>query len=225
MPALTVLIVEDDAKFRAAFASTILAAPDLELVGAAPDLQRGRALLEAHRPDVLLVDLGLPDGSGIDLIRHAARTVPECDSVVVTVFGDERHVMASIEAGTTGYLLKDVSAFDLADQIRTLRSGGSPINPVIARPLLARLVPEAPSPAGRRASAPVATSTLQALSEQEHRVLTLAAKGFTYDEIASFMVVSRHTVLTYVKCTHRKLQVGSKAEAMYEARRLGWLNE
>lgn len=215
MDTVSVLIVEDDERFRAAFASVIGAAPDLRLVGTAADLPQGLLLLRELKPDVLLVDLGLPSGSGIELIRYAHAHLPATDVMVVSVFGDEPHVMASLEAGATGYLLKDAHPADLAEQIRTLHAGGSPISPVIARQLLLRLAPE-PTPS------PDAEALL---SPQERQVLTYSAKGFSFEEIARMLGVSRHTVMTYVKRSYRKLQVHSKTEAIYEARKLGLVRD
>jgi DNA-binding NarL/FixJ family response regulator len=216
---LSVAVVEDDAKFRQAFVHAIESSADLRLAGAAADGTSGLALLKAARPDVLLVDLGLPDIGGIELIRWCAAQLPECDVMVVTVFGDEQHVISSLEAGATGYLLKDTLPEDLVEQIRTLHAGGSPISPVIARQLLARLAPASTSsPIPASPDAPV-------LSERELAVLTMATKGFTYEEIAQMMRVSKHTVMTYVKRSYRKLQVNSKSEAVYEARKLGLLRD
>ena len=108
----SVLIVEDQLRFREAFAHALEKAPDIRLVGMATDLQQGRKMFDQTRPDVLLVDLDLPGGSGIELIRHAAHVAPECEVMVISVFGDEQHVHSSIEAGATGYLLKDSLALD-----------------------------------------------------------------------------------------------------------------
>jgi DNA-binding NarL/FixJ family response regulator len=214
MEPISVLIVEDDERFRVAFATSVAEAPDMRLAGTAADLAPGLRLLREQRPDVLLVDLGLPSGSGVELIRYANDHLPQTDVMVVSVFGDEPHVMASLEAGATGYLLKDAQAADLTEQIRTLRAGGSPISPVIARQLLLRLTPQ---------SAPVVDEAL--LSPQERQVLTLSAKGFSFEEIARMLEVSRHTVMTYVKRSYRKLQVHSKTEAIYEARKLGLVRD
>jgi len=229
MSTFSVLIVEDQARFRDAFARSLLAVSDITLLGIAPDLPQGRRMFDQLHPDVLLVDLDLPGGSGIELIRHASQVRPDCEVMVISVFGDEQHVLTSIEAGASGYLLKDSLALDLPEQLRTLRAGGSPISPIIARRLLTRL-----APAAHRSSAPTqsagsavhaAEEEIAALSEQESRVLHLAAKGFTFDEIAQFLQVSPHTVMTYVKRVYRKLHVRSKVEAIYEARRLGWLRD
>ncbi|MCZ8129923.1 MAG: response regulator transcription factor [Steroidobacteraceae bacterium] len=130
---IRIVIVEDDAKFRDAFAHAIRGADDMELVAVAAHGREGLEALDRYRPDVLLVDLDLPDVRGLELIRHAHVHVPECDAMVVTVFGDERHVLESIEAGATGYLLKDSQPADILDHVRGLRAGGSPISPVIAR--------------------------------------------------------------------------------------------
>jgi DNA-binding NarL/FixJ family response regulator len=214
MESISVLIVEDDERFRAAFATMVAEAEDMRLVGSAADLAPGLKLLREHRPDVLLVDLGLPSGSGVELIRYANDHLPDTDVMVVSVFGDEPHVMASLEAGATGYLLKDAQAADLTEQIRSLRQGGSPISPVIARQLLLRLTPQ---------TGPVVADAL--LSPQERQVLQLSAKGFSFEEIARMLGVSRHTVMTYVKRSYRKLQVHSKTEAIYEARKLGLVRD
>ncbi len=194
-----------------------------------PIFRRAAACFDQLQPEVLLVDLDLPGGSGIELIRHAAHTRSQCDVMVIFVFGDESRVLGSIEAGATGYLLKDIPALDLAGQLRSLRAGGSPISPVIARRLLMRLAPSASClgnmPSGGCAMPQALDEEVMALSEQESRVLHLAAKGSTFDEISRFMQVSPHTVMTYVKRVYRKVHVRSKVEAIYEARRLGWLRD
>jgi DNA-binding NarL/FixJ family response regulator len=213
---ISVLVVEDDPRFRRAFAQAVEGAEGLRLAGAAETLAGGRALLEKERPDVLLADLDLPDGNGIDLIRLAREKVPDCDSMVITVFGDEAHVIAAIEAGASGYLLKDLAPEDIAGQIRMLHAGGSPISPVIARRLLTRFRPATPAP----------DAVLRAeLSARELEVLGLITKGFTFEEISRLIAVSPHTVGTYVKRIYGKLQVGSKTEAVYEARKLGLVRD
>jgi len=211
---LSVLIVEDNANFRSAFAQAIDATEDMRVVGAAGDLADGLALLKKSAPDVLLVDIGLPDGSGISLIRYAAHHLSNCECMVVTVFAEDNLVIESIEAGATGYLLKDARDVDIVQQVRLLVNGGSPISPAIARRLLSRI--------GNREAAPTKIITL---STQERLVLSMSAKGYNYEEIARLMVLSRHTIETYVKRMYRKLQVHSKTEAVYEARKLGLMDD
>jgi DNA-binding NarL/FixJ family response regulator len=186
----------------------------LRLVGEADDLPEGLRLLEAMQPEVLLVDIGLPSGSGLELIRHAARRTPHCNVMVVTVFAEEQLVVDCIEAGATGYLLKGSSPQDIVTQIRLLVAGGSPISPTIARRLLSRFT-------GHRSVADNSPS----LSAQELAVLSQSAKGYSYDEIADLLKLSRHTVETYVKRIYRKLQVHSKTAAVYEARKLGLFDD
>lgn len=213
--AISVVVVEDDPGFLAAFAHAIESAEGLRLAGTAATVSQGRALLERAGPDVLLVDLGLPDGNGIELIRACRKAHPRCDVMVTTVFGDEAHVIESIEAGASGYLLKDSSSGEIADQIRMLRAGGSPISPVIARRLLTRFVPPTAAPSRSGAE----------LSARELEVLNLITRGFTFDEISKLLAVSSHTVSTYVKRIYAKLEVGSKTEAVYEARKLGLVRD
>ena len=208
----SVLIVEDDLRLRASFAHAIRDAVDLQLVGEADDLPEGMRLLDALKPKVLLVDIGLPSGSGLELIRRAANQ--SCDVLVITVFAEEQLVMNCIEAGATGYLLKGSSPQDIAAQIHSLVAGGSPISPTIARQLLLRFT-------GQRNSDIAATP----LSTQEQAVLSMSAKGYSYDEIARLLKLSRHTVETYVKRIYRKLQVHSKTAAVYKGRKLGLLND
>jgi DNA-binding NarL/FixJ family response regulator len=216
--ACNVLIVEDDPHLRAAFADAVRGAPDLCLVGLATDLADGMRLLEENVPDVMLVDLGLPSGSGIDLIRKAATCAPQCDSMVITMFADDRLVIECIEAGATGYLLKDARDIELVENIRLLNGGGSPISPAIARRLLMRFAVRPDAKTG------TATATI-ALSTRERAVLSMSAKGYNYEEIARLMELSRSTVETYVKRLYRKLQVHGKTEAIYEARQLGLLDD
>lgn len=208
---LTVMIVEDDPAFLNRFCSIIAADRDLELFAA---VANGAVAIDAVRrdaPDVLLVDLGLPDMSGIEVIRETSARHPETDILVVTVFGDEAHVLASIEAGATGYLLKDSLPDEFTQVIKSLHDGGSPINPIIARQLLNRLRPKPCAP----------LEPNRELSARERETLALVAKGFSFAEIAALLQLSPHTVTTYVKKIYQKLAVHSRGEAVYEASKLG----
>jgi DNA-binding NarL/FixJ family response regulator len=196
----------------------VVADAELELFAAVGNLASARQALVDKAPDVLITDLGLPDGSGIDLIRETARRYPATDIMVITVFGDERHVLASIEAGATGYLLKGSLPEEFIDQIKQLIAGGSPISPLIARQLLKRFAVE-PGPAPQApAAAPVADG---GLSPRESEVLSLIVKGFSFGEIARLLTVSPHTVTAHVKKIYQKLAVHSRGEAAYEASRMG----
>lgn len=219
-----VAVVEDHLEFQAAFVAAIGAAPDTHLAGVAGLLADGLQLLKGPAADVLLVDLGLPDGSGIDMIRATQKAWPECSIMVTTAFGDEAHVMQSIEAGASGYLLKDSSPEKIVEEIRNLHNGGSPISPLIARRVLQRLraPPSLTSPPASHATA-TAADLKNTLSARETQALELVAKGFSYEEIAGLMSVSRQTVLTFVRRIYVKLEVHSQMEAVDEARRQGLL--
>lgn len=207
----TVMVVEDDPAFLNRFCRIIAADPDLELFAAVSDCASARQALRNAAPDVLLADLGLPDGSGIQVIREASRRFPATDIVVITVFGDEEHVLAAIEAGATGYILKDSIPEEFVGLIKQLRAGGSPISPVIARQLLKRFKPAADARPAESAG----------LSGRESEVLSLIAKGFSFGEIARLLGVSKHTVTTHVKKIYQKLAVHSRGEAVYEAGKMG----
>jgi DNA-binding NarL/FixJ family response regulator len=227
---LKVVLVEDDAAFQEAFRTALIGAPDLSMTGVAATAAEARALLAGPPADVLVVDLGLPDGSGIDVIGEAHVRWPNCAIMVSTTFADERHVIASIEAGASGYLLKDSPLPTIAQDIRVLHGGGSPISPRIARQVLMRFRPDE-----RQASEvppqDIATKGVEAedrsgvpsLSERETETLQLITRGFSFDEIAELMGVSRNTVLTFVRRIYAKLEVRSKTEAVFEARAHGLL--
>lgn len=212
---LRILVVEDEPASRERFAGFVRATPGFELLAAVPDGASALALLARAEPDVVLVDLGLPDMSGTVVIREALRRHPGTDVMVVTVFGDEAHVVASIEAGATGYLLKDSLPQEFGEAVRQLRAGASPISPMIARQLLRRLrgtAPDAVPEPGR-----------PRLSGRETEILSQAAKGFSFGEIARALDISPHTVTAHVKKIYEKLAVHSRGEAVYEAGRLGLL--
>jgi len=161
-----VLIVEDEPEFLRRFSESVMADPRLQLVGAVSTGRAALALLDAEPPDVILVDLGLPDINGTEVIRHATQRHPGCDCIVVTLFADDAHVMASLEAGATGYLLKDASNERVIAAIQEVLEGGAPISPSIARRVLARFRTGAAAPVaavapalGGGASAPGAAGT------------------------------------------------------------------
>lgn len=220
---IRVLLVEDEPGFAERFSSIIRSDPEFELIAVAPNCAAARNILEREQPDMLLADLGLPDGSGIDIIRETAARYPSCDIMVVTVFGDEDHVLASIEAGAAGYVLKDSIAGEFLGLLRQLRAGGSPITPVIARKLLSRFKADAAELSSAKTE--IAGTVPKLLSPRETEVLTYIAKGFSFNEIAELLGMSAHTVTTHVKRIYQKLAVHSRGEAVYEATQMGLLRQ
>ena len=205
-----VAIIEDDPILREELALIVGLAPDLEVVGVADGLERGRVLL-TQEIDVLLIDLALSDGSGIDLIRETSARAPKVRIIVISVFGDARSVVQSIEAGANGYLLKGAEPAEAANAIRTVLDGGAPISPSVAGHILARM--------RNRESTP--TDGGPSLSPKEVAVLTDLAKGFRYKEVARLQGISPNTVGDHVKSIYRKLAVSSRSEAVFEAVQAG----
>jgi DNA-binding NarL/FixJ family response regulator len=218
----TVLIVDDEPEFIRRFTNAVLTDPELALVGSAATARAAIAMLDAQPPDVLLVDLGLPDCNGVEVIRHAVRYHRGCEVLVVTMFDDDQHVLDSIEAGAAGYLLKDAMPESIVSSIRELKAGGSPISPGIARRVLERFrLAVAPArsvpPTARAPTGPTP------LTDRETELLRLTAKGLSFDTIGELMGISPHTVVAHVRKIYRKLAVHSRGEAVYEATQLGLL--
>lgn len=214
----SVLIVEDEQELMHRFSQAVLADGGLSLAAAVSSGAAALAVLSAMSPDVLLLDLGLPDMHGIEVIRQVARAHPQCDVLVVTMFGDDQHVFDALEAGATGYLLKDTGLDRIAASIHDVRAGGSPISPSIARRVLARLRTEpAAAPSTNQQPAP------SVLTPREIELLKLTAKGLSFDSIGELLEISPHTVVAHVKKIYRKLAVHSRGEAVYEATQMGLL--
>lgn len=215
MQPLSLAIVEDEPQTRAALAARLGAVEGYRIVWQADRLATARAALRECAPQVLVVDLGLPDGSGLDLIEEVRVAAPTTAIMVLTVFGDEHKLIRAIERGARGYLLKDEPAIGLVEAIEQLRAGGAPISPAIARYLVARMSQVAP------AAAPAPESVL---TPREIEVLRLSAKGYNHAEVARLLDLSAHTVASYTRRIYEKLEVNSRSEAVFEASRLGLLH-
>jgi len=209
----SVLIVEDDPIIRNRLVYAVEKHSQLNVCANAGFYDDGLNFLMEHKPNVMLVDLGLPDGDGIDLIRKA-EDIGNIESIVVTVFGDEMHMMRAIEAGATGYLLKNAGIDDIGKSILEMLSGGAPISPAISRYLLQHF-------RGEKKQSDVKQSDIPKLTERETDVLIHISKGLNYQEIAGVLNISYHTVSTHIKRIYRKLHVSSRSEAVYEAEQLG----
>jgi DNA-binding NarL/FixJ family response regulator len=222
-----VALVEDDPGVRARLARVIHADESLRFVHAAASVADILAWLTDNAVDILLVDLGLPDGSGLDVIRRCRRIQPACAVLVVTVFGDERNMLQAFEAGAGGYILKDGTEADLASHVTQLHAGGAPMSPLIARQLLVRWQANAAVARSEAAAAQTSlapdTEGRESLSPREAQVLDMVARGFTYGEVAERMGLSLSTVRTHVRNIYGKLDVHNKTEAVFEARHLGLL--
>ena len=214
-PVVSVALVEDDPRTRERLVQALARAERLCLAYAGATVVEMVAWLRQNSVDVLLVDLGLPDGSGLEVIRECQKLSRGTEIMVITMFGDEANMMRAFEAGARGYLLKDGTEDDLAEHVLSLNAGGAPMTPIIARQLLARL---SPAPL-RQGALPAA----EALTARERDILAKLARGYTYSETAEILGIAASTVQSHVKNIYSKLAVHSKAEAIFEARQLGLL--
>lgn len=217
--AVGVLVVEDDAVTRKVLCLAIESEPALKLLAVFDSVKPALEWLETDSPDVLLTDLGLPDGSGLDIIRACAQHHPATDIMVITIASDEANVLACIEAGASGYVLKDVGRMNVTRDVLDLRAGGAPMSPAIARMVLAKVR------VAKKIIAPTAAqdSADTSLTKRETVILNLIAQGNSYGEVAKILSVSVGTVQTHIKNIYGKLAVHSRGEAVFEAHRRGLL--
>lgn len=213
-----VLLVEDDEVLRQRLGRIIDEHVSLELAESTGDVAGAISWLENNRPDVLLVDLGLPDGHGTGIIRFAKKKDPSIESMVISVFADEHNVVSAIKAGATGYLLKDSDRDHIAESILDLINGNSPISAAIARHVLKQF---ASSHSTAQSDPSIDATDVPQLTPREDEVLQCIARGFKYNEVADMLDMSVHTVRSHIKHIYRKLEVGSRSEAVYEAVKLG----
>lgn len=211
---ITVAIVEDEPEVRLRFESAVRSHPRLSLLFAASTAAQTIELTQRRPADVFLVDLGLPDRDGRDIIKWLTAQYPTALAMVVTVFADEEHVLTSLEAGAVGYLLKDTPSDEMGRHIVELYEGGSPISPSVARSVLKRFIGKKP---GR------VINVDNPLSERELQVLQLIEKGMSYEEVSEILGITWHTVTAHLRHVYRKLQVNSRGQAVFEAKQRGFL--
>lgn len=209
-----ILLVEDDAPVRERLAGIVGDWPDGRLIAACETLTEAMRTISAEGLDLLITDLRLPDGHGVQAIRFLRATQPNAEAMVISALADDRNVIEAIEAGASGYLLKDSDPINVIDAITELLAGRSPISSTIARTLVRRL-------GGGRAPAPAPQDSERALTAREMDILWGIAKGFTYGELAERLEISKNTVPVHIKNIYRKLQANNRSEAVYEASRRG----
>ncbi|WP_323015082.1 response regulator transcription factor [Devosia sp.] len=205
------LLIEDQPSTRDWMLSVLHTAfPDLAVETAAT-LKAAHAWLDRKADDLWLaiVDIGLPDGSGVDIVRRLSRDHPDALPVVATIYDDDAHLFDAIAAGARGYVLKDEEAGLLVNYLRRIERGEPPLSPSIAHRMLAHFR----APARQRDEA--------GLSPRETEVLTLLARGLTVAEAAARLGLQPQTVASYVKVIYQKLCITSRAEATREAVKRG----
>ncbi|HSH89969.1 MAG TPA: response regulator transcription factor [Ramlibacter sp.] len=214
------LIVEDLPEIRTWLGDMARAAfPQIQVTAVA---RRDDALAAIRQQsfELALIDLGLPDGSGIDVVGALRAHQPQALPVVVTIYDDDDHLFPALQAGAFGYLLKEQPQETLVAQLLRMSAGEPPLSPPIARRVLGHF-----AGAGTRRDSLVRQLEDEVrLTDRETEVLQRVAKGYTLPEIAQQFGLSRHTIADYIKQIYRKLNVSSRAEAALEAARRGLVN-
>ncbi len=216
----TVSLIEDDPIVLNRFVDVLQKSKLFSLGFSCSSIQEGKNKLLDIPSNVLLLDLGLPDGSGIEIIDFIEKQGLSTKVIVITVFNDEKHILDAISAGAMGYLLKDEEFQEIETSITQMLNGGSPISPSIARHLLMRFQTHESVEDEKLAEQ---NKNKAKLTRREMDILQKISKGFTCKEIAEMENLSYHTIATHVRNIYKKLSVNSRAEALFEAYNMGIL--
>ncbi|MBF6210241.1 response regulator transcription factor [Nocardia puris] len=212
---ITVFLVDDHQIVRRGVADLIGCEDDLEVVGEAGSVSEALARVPAANPDVVVLDVRLPDGNGIELCRELLSRHPELRCLILTSFTDEQAMLDAILAGAGGYVVKDIGTTELVDALRAIGAGRSLLDNRAAAALMAKL----------RAEAEARTGPLAALTERERTLLALLGEGLTNRQIAARMFLAEKTVKNYVSRLLTKLGVERRTQAAVLASKLGATRE
>jgi len=201
-PAIGVFLVDDHEVVRRGVADILSTDPLITIVGEAKNAAEAMARVPALRPDVVVLDVRLPDGDGVTVCRDLRAQLPDLGVVMLTSYSDDEALFQAILAGAAGYLLKQILGQDLVTAVRTVAAGGSLLDPAATTAVLARM---------RRATEPA--GPLAGLSEQERTVLDLIGQGLTNRQIGERMFLAEKTVKNYVSHILAKLGLGSRTQA------------
>ncbi|MBZ4331635.1 response regulator transcription factor [Corallococcus sp. AS-1-12] len=237
---IRVFVVEDQTKILKNQLRLFEGHPDIDIVGTALSGEAALVEVEREQPDVLLLDLGLPRMSGIDVTREVKARFPKVEILIFTIFDEEDKVLEAVKAGASGYLLKGATVDKIVEAIKEVRAGGTVIQPNLARRLLRhfRVEPDtAPVPTEPLAVAPSAVEAapsgeeasaqeplLKPLSDREREILQLIAKGVSNSEAARLLSLSKATIRTHLEHIYRKLEVTNRVEAVTEGIRKGLIS-
>lgn len=199
----TVAIVEDSAGICEELKHVLSGAQDLSCVGVCRNAESALARLPPLAPEVIVMDIHLPDGSGIECTARLKRLLPETQILMFTIYDDTDQIVRSLEAGASGYILKSTSGPEILAAIRAIRDQGAPMSSEVARRLVESF---------HRRTAPAATA--EALTPRENEILELLSEGLLYKEIGDRLAIKLDTVGTHVKSIYRKLHVRSRTEAV-----------
>jgi DNA-binding NarL/FixJ family response regulator len=206
---IRVAIADDQALVRSGFRLIVEGRPDLEVVGEAEDGEQAVALVEELEPDVILLDVRMPNLDGIEATKRIVASGSGTRILVLTTFDLDEYVYGAVRAGASGFLLKDVRPGELVDAIRVVASGNALLGPTAVERLLERFAP--------RDEAPRTIAAVDLLTDRETETLRLLANGFSNAEIAATLVVSETTVKTHVSNLLRKLRVRDRVQAVIAA--------
>jgi two-component system response regulator DevR len=211
---IRLLIIDDHEMVREGLKAILTTEPDFEIVGDAANAEQAFELIERLNPDVILLDIRLPDISGIEVCRKVAERYPASAVIILTTFTDESLVEQCIQAGARGFIVKDIERFDLKRSIRAVARGEAAIDPKAAVAVLAQL---------RRKPQVKFEPSPEALSSQQIVILRLVAQGLSSREIATQLYLSENTVKSYVQEILHRLGVKNRTEAVMVAVKQGWL--
>jgi DNA-binding NarL/FixJ family response regulator len=212
---ITVIIADDHVLFRDGTRILLEKEPDIEVVGEAGDGQEAVALVKQFHPQVVLMDIAMSKMNGIEATRQIKVDQPSTAVLVLTAYDNEQYIVALLEAGAAGYLLKNVGRRELVSAIRAVNAGESVLHPEIAKKVFQRLMPKGKEPAE--------PTLAEKLSEREIEILKLAAKGLNNQDIADRVFLSRRTVQAHLSNIFGKMNVGSRTEATLQALKMGLL--
>jgi DNA-binding NarL/FixJ family response regulator len=210
-PIAAILVVEDNQNVRDWLVECALGAFEGAVVSTAKNFQEARHAVE-HRGgvafDLALIDIGLPDGDGVNLIERLGARIPQCLCVVTTIYDDDAHLFRAIQAGADGYLLKYHETERLIELLRRIHDGEPPLSPSIARRVLCALQSRPHQPTDDRHAF---------LTPRENDVLALLGRGFQLSQVAIHLAITHNTAASHVKSIYRKLNITNRAEAALAA--------
>jgi DNA-binding NarL/FixJ family response regulator len=212
-PKIRVLLADDHAVVRAGIRQFLEHAGDIDIVAEADDGEAAKALIQRHQPDVAVVDIQMPKASGIEVTRWVRSNFREVGVLVLTAFDDDPYVMAVLQAGANGYVLKTASPLEIIQAIRDVHSGKSAVNALVAQKLISQIT--------RQTTEPI----VEPLTEREMEVLTMTAKGYTNKAIGAQLGISDRTVQGHLAHIFDKMNATSRTEAVMRAVSLGWISQ
>jgi DNA-binding NarL/FixJ family response regulator len=213
MQKIRTLIADDHTIVRAGIRQFLESAPDIEVVGEAEDGEHAKSLIQAERPDVAVLDIQMPKATGIEVTRWAKANAQGVGILILTAFNDDPYVMAVLQAGANGYVLKTAAPDDIIQAVRDVHAGKSVLDPSVTGALMAQLFHKSE------------TQSVEQPTEREMEVLHLVAKGFTNKAIGVKLGISDRTVQGHLAHVFDKLQANSRTEAVMRAVSLGWISQ